>query len=472
MAEPTDQLVIDSFKKIGGGATVYDVKTNQGNFYYFPSEFITKGYLSSSGVMYYDPDFLKEDVIKLGKGINLDPSVIKGTPLETTISLGTYKNPLSGVLFPKAEFDKVASPSSQQYYKTTQDRPKISGMTTVDGQNIYLLGAPSGNSYSFLDSAGDIVDRTITVKSKFGGVLGDIGSALGRFVAGVPFLPEIAGIVTGNPVVYGTLKGLQGGATGQDPLKVGLQVGATVAASQAILGGAQGATPPATPSTDYSLLGGGADVGGLGFKAAPEMLAPELGASIGAGGAAALAPGLVINPGALAPSLGTNLGVAPLTPDYSLLGGADTSLIGQTGITPGTPGIGLQAPTLPSLGSMGGGQGLSVPVEGGTVTQGGFTPTGAVPVLGDPGSFINDPNVLGQDVINVEPSSISLRDAFDALRNVNRVSGLLGGGGGSQPVGGGSDPGQMPSGSVDVSNLLALLSGAGVRTPNVYSLLG
>jgi hypothetical protein len=201
------------------------------------------------------------------------------------------------------------------------------------------------------------------------------------------------------------------------------------------------------------------------------MLAPDIGASIGAGGIAAGGPGLVIDPGALAPSLGVNLGVASLTPDYSLLGGADTSLIGQTGITPGTPGIGLQPPTLPSLGSMGGGQGLSVPVEGGTVTQGGFTPTGAVPVLGDPSSFINDPNVLGQDVINVEPSSLSLRDAFDAARNIRRAAGLLGGGGGGE-VGGGSDPGQMPAGSVDVSNLLALLSGAGVRTPNVYSLLG
>ena len=131
---------------------------------------------------------------------------------------------------------------------------------------------------------------------------------------------------------------------------------------------------------------------------------------------------------------------------------------------------GLQSPTMPTIPGMGG-TGLTIPVEGGTVGAGGFTPEGAVPVIGDPGSFINDPNVIGQPVINVDTSAISLRDAFDAARGINRVSGLLGGGGG-QAVGGVSDPGQMPAGSVDVSRLLSLLSGANVRTPNVYSLLG
>jgi len=134
----------------------------------------------------------------------------------------------------------------------------------------------------------------------------------------------------------------------------------------------------------------------------------------------------------------------------------------------GSPG--LQAPTMPTIPGMGG-TGVTIPVEGGTIGAGGFTPEGAVPVIGDPGSFINDPNVIGQPVINVDTSAISLRDAFDAARGINRVSGLLGGGGG-QAVGGVSDPGQMPAGSVDVSRLLSLLSGANVRTPNVYSLLG
>jgi hypothetical protein len=120
---------------------------------------------------------------------------------------------------------------------------------------------------------------------------------------------------------------------------------------------------------------------------------------------------------------------------------------------------------------LGGGQGVTVGVPGGTVGQGGFTPTEAVPVLGDPGSFINDPNVLGQPVIEPIPEGISLRDAFDAARGINRVAGLLGGG--QQTTGGGSDPGQQGiAGSVDVSQLLALLGGARARTPSIYSLLG
>jgi hypothetical protein len=287
-----------------------------------------------------------------------------------------------------------------------------------------------------------------------------------------PFFTTV-GAIAGGPVGAAIVNSIvQLGQTGKIDPKETAKVAAIAYVGQELTSPSGVEAAPVGGGTDYSLLGGGADVGGLGFQADPGMLAPDIGASIGAGGIAAGGPGLVIDPGALAPSLGVNLGVASLTPDYSLLGGADTSLIGQTGITPGTPGIGLQPPTLPSLGSMGGGQGLSVPVEGGTVTQGGFTPTGAVPVLGDSSSFINDPNVLGQDVINVEPSSLSLRDAFDAARNIRRVAGLLGGGGGGGEVGGGGDPGQMPAGSVDVSNLLALLSGAGVRTPNVYSLLG
>jgi hypothetical protein len=475
MAEKTNQdLFVKSFEKFGSGRFFANVTLSDGTKYvYVPQEFVQKG-ARIGDIQYFDQAFLNQDYLKTLKPITLSEELIYDP-----FKQAGYKNPGSGFLISDADFKKYDKKPNEitTYNAVGKFAGEIQGIGEKDGKLVYSFAGSGGSNYGYIDTGGTPTEVTITPgKSKFG-KLGEIASGIAGVFAGVPFLPEIAAAVIpgAGPVLYGSLKSLQAAGKGGDlgdVVKSGVTGAATLAAGQAILGGAQGATPPATPSTDYSLLGGGANVGGLGFKAAPEMLAPELGASIGAGGAAALAPGLVINPGALAPSLGTNLGVSPLTPDYSLLGGADTSLIGQTGITPGTPGIGLQAPTLPSLGSMGGGQGLSVPVEGGTVTQGGFTPTGAVPVLGDPGSFINDPNVLGQDVINVEPSSISLRDAFDALRNVNRVSGLLGGGGGSQPVGGGSDPGQMPAGSVDVSNLLALLSGAGARTPNIYSLLG
>jgi hypothetical protein len=58
---------------------------------------------------------------------------------------------------------------------------------------------------------------------------------------------------------------------------------------------------------------------------------------------------------------------------------------------PGGSGLGLQMPTVPNLDEMGGGQGITVPVSGGTLTEAGVIPDVFVPDLGDPSSFINQP---------------------------------------------------------------------------------
>jgi hypothetical protein len=256
------------------------------------------------------------------------------------------------------------------------------------------------------------------------------------------------------------LKSLQtagkGGDLG-DVVKSGVTGGATFALGEAVLSGLEGATPPSAPPSSVGGTPGVSEVFPVDMSVGGSVT-PIPPMEIGL-------PGYGLLDGVTFPGQGLKV------PPSDFVGSLPPSL---SDLPPGVDGIlggGLTPPTMPTIPGMGG-VGLTVEVPGGTVGGGGFVPSDAVPVLGDPGSFINDPDVLGKDVINVEPSSISLRDAFDTLRNVNRVSGLLGGGGGSQPVGGGSDPGQMPAGSVDVSNLLALLSGAGVRTPNVYSLLG
>lgn len=54
-------------------------------------------------------------------------------------------------------------------------------------------------------------------------------------------------------------------------------------------------------------------------------------------------------------------------------------------------GIGLQMPTVPNLDAMGGGQGITVPVAGGTLTEAGVIPPNYSFDLGDPASFINQP---------------------------------------------------------------------------------
>jgi hypothetical protein len=458
MAEPTDQLVIDSFKKVGSGRALYDVKTNQGDFYYFPSEYVTKG-VKYNNYIYYDPQFLENDVLKAGAGINLDPSVYKGTLLEDL-----YENPGSGVLLPKDVYDMN---KGVQYYDPK--RGAIAGMTTIDGQNVYLLEGYTDRNQEYFTAeknekgnyTGGAMLRTVTPgKSKFG-KLGEIASGIAKTFAGIPLLPEIAAAVIpgAGPTLYGSLKSLQtagkGGDLG-DVVKSGVTGGATFAAGQAILGGAQGATPPATPPS----------VGGT--PGVSEVFPVDM--SVG-GSVTPIPPMEIGLPGYGLLDGVTFPGQGLKAPPSDFIGSLPPSL---SDLPPGVDGIlggGLTPPTMPTIPGMGG-VGLTVQVPGGTVGGGGFVPSDAVPVLGDPSSFINDPDVLGRPVINSAAGTISLRDALDAARGISRVSGLLGGGGGSQPVGGGSDPGQMPSGSVDVSNLLALLSGAGVRTPNVYSLLG
>jgi hypothetical protein len=97
------------------------------------------------------------------------------------------------------------------------------------------------------------------------------------------------------------------------------------------------------------------------------------------------------------------------TPDYSLSTGAP--------VVPGMGAQGIQVPTIneiidvvnqpvdyalpipdsglglqmPNLDAMGGGQGITVPVDGGTLTEAGVIPDVFVPDLGDPNSFINQP---------------------------------------------------------------------------------
>jgi hypothetical protein len=78
---------------------------------------------------------------------------------------------------------------------------------------------------------------------------------------------------------------------------------------------------------------------------------------------------------------------------------------------------------------MGGAQGIAVPVAGGTVTELGFIPIGSTPVLGDPNSFINDPNVLNRPVFTTDeiifPGETDL-DLLDTARTIKSVTDLLG----------------------------------------------
>lgn len=185
------------------------------------------------------------------------------------------------------------------------------------------------------------------------------------------------------------------------------------------------------------------------------------GITAGAGGTTGLTAGAAGTTGLAAPAGFT---FAP-TAGAAGAGIAAGSQLG-TGITPGASGQGLQLPTAPGISEMGGGTGLLAPVEGGTVSQLGFIPAGATPVLGDPSSFINDPNVLGQAVLPTQAAGISVTDA---LRLANQARGLLGAG--QNPAVQQGMPGQQAGqrGAVDYSGVLGLLQQE-ARTPGVSSL--
>lgn len=275
-----------------------------------------------------------------------------------------------------------------------------------------------------------------------------IGSAIG--------VPSSVAPTVGNAVINATTAAL----SGQDPLK------AAAMASLGSLTGQLGVPGAETGAFDQGL---GLDVmtGGAGIVNPTLLNTGAFDAGIGLDVMAGSQPAFVADYSLLGGSnlpqtgVGMDLGTGitstlPPLPEPSAIGvqPIDYSLVGQT--VPGVVGgIGLQVPEMPNLGGMGGGQGLTVPVDTGTVGQLGLTPTGATPVLGSPSSFINNPDVLGQPVMQqgTPTSGISLTDAYRAY---NLANSLL-----NPPQPQQRNPymlmGQQP-GAVDYASLLSLLA--------------
>lgn len=252
------------------------------------------------------------------------------------------------------------------------------------------------------------------------------------FVDGVPvYTPfwkdtstDMGTILLGGALIAGGLYGLS-------------TLGGAAAGTTAGLGGGTGLTMGAGGSTGLTLgttsagIGGGAIGTGLTAPAG-FTLAPGVGASLAAGGA-----GLSLLEGAQFPVEGLQ---------------ATASNVPSTAapFATTTAAEGLAIPTTPGLSAMGGAQGLTIPVAGGTISELGLIPTGAVPALGTDGFFgpslVNDPNVLGTPVFTTDAialptaaptSSIGVTDALRTAAVANSVlnppaipqqQGLLGGG--------------------------------------------
>ena len=285
---------------------------------------------------------------------------------------------------------------------------------------------------------------------------------------------------------YGmTLEGGGGGIVGDIVGGVGDLVGGAVDIVSDVVGGAVDIVKDVGSSVNefvkeevpggwatVGLAAGGAALasgaaGGAGAAGAAGGAAGGTGLTIGAGGITGLTPGAAgitgITAGGSA-ALGGTLGAGLGTLASSGLDGA----LG-TGLDPSTSGLGFTATGsgAPELASMGGGSGLLAPVPGGVVGELGLTAAGAVPVLGSPGSFINDPSVLGQPVINPATSSISLNDAFRAARLASNLMG----GEQQQQMPTQQLPG-MQAGAVDLLTLPQIMAGraniAGLLAPPAY----
>lgn len=94
--------------------------------------------------------------------------------------------------------------------------------------------------------------------------------------------------------------------------------------------------------------------------------------------------------------------------DYSL--STDTSTLPEMG-----GGQGLVAPDYTSLPSMGGGQGLTVDTGTGYVNEAGYTPYVHDTTLGDPMSFINNPDVTGLPSLPAAPVETTTTDTTPAV---------------------------------------------------------
>lgn len=419
---------------------------NGQDYFFIPESFVSKGIVKDK-VQYYSPSFLNKDNIK--KLYDESEFVDLGSDISNPVADSGSK----GFLMKQGTFNSLNIDSGSYDIGFKSGKVKvneITGLREIKGNLVYATKAkgrgvenaqawiqPYGKAYDGKNLVGNVQARWVT-----GGPLYQIGKEVGK----VPFLPEIAGYF-GGPYAYATLKGLQAGPTGKDPFRVGLEVGASLLAADFLKG----------PSAE------GAPVGGTSVGGTPGV-SEVLPVDMSVGGTVTPIP-----PGSIGlPSISLLDGVT--FPGQGLkvpsIDSADISLIPEGSIP---SGIGLKGPTMPSILGMGGGQGLTVGVPGGTVGAGGFTAIDAVPVLGEPGSFINDPNVLGKDVIKAAGSSLSLADILegaDILKGAKLVNDLIGGGGQPSTQRTMSRPRFTPTG-VSPLDLLKLYA----STPDVSGLL-
>ena len=215
----------------------YQFSTDKGVYIFVPDAVVTKGVVDKEkNKQHYSPTLLNREFLgslySTGAPVDLkDTKDFKDSGLFFNrlkeMGYGT-----SGVIMPWDTF--LTSFVGQGDWKNYDLGSKtgsvsvgaIKGIGEKDGQLVYVPEASGARDATAYITGGPETQIKTDWITGGGGVLG----GLVKEIAKIPFLPEIAGVVTGNPLVYAGLKGTQLGAQGVNPLEAGLMVGTTVAA--------------------------------------------------------------------------------------------------------------------------------------------------------------------------------------------------------------------------------------------------
>ena len=406
-----------------------------GNEYTFiPQNIVEKGFVKDDKQYYLGNVLVNDNLKKLGtEGQYIDlagvadyDSYLPDRGLSTT-----------GFLVPSSFTNESKILSSVRSYDASgKDIGKgmsagaIQGISEVGGNPVYVttpmgkaqstwIQPPGTAGYDGQGATGSHQGRYTYTRNNFG-FIGEIASGIGQAVGAVPFLPELIGFATGQPLVAAGLRGAAGGAAGMNPLEAGLLSGVSAAGVQAGLNVQAGLDPITGAATAPASVGGTPGVSEVYAVAPP-------------GGTSAPLP---------PQSVGAPIFSATPVPAGELAFPARE-------VAPNfTPAPGSFQSALPGLG-----------VE---------TAVSAAPFTAAAGSFqAAVPSLLAPAAGGGLLSGMLSGGVSDALLGAS----LLAGGGQQQPMG---MPGQQapfqPAG-VDYSGILGLL-GRQASIPNISSLLG
>lgn len=314
------------------------------------------------------------------------------------------------------------------------------GYTAQAAPNGQVYFVPSWGSTSDVSTVAPILGLGLMLVPGLQGVGASIGAAL------APAAGAAAQAAIGNAIVQGAMAE----ATGGDFLK-----GAALSGVGSLAGGLQPGLSEALGGGNIGQIGSNALIGGTmaelsggdfakgavlsgvqsGIQQARLAAAEDYLQSFPAGYTQNTAPTEAdVLDVIAAESPNFRISDATFRPDYSLSTGAPViPEMGAQGIQVPTinqvidvldgvdyslsapsSGLGLVMPTAPNLDSMGGGQGITVPVAGGTLTEAGVIPESYTPVLGDPNSFINQP-APDSGVTIAEPTEAAPKDISKEL---------------------------------------------------------